>query len=93
MLLGDSLNFICVDFTVDPVELLVCGPLCCGEKMTDVCGKQDVVMFAVDVTNEGVVTCSVTCTLTLVDAILKQVKAFESTKYFRSSYNKRHVTH
>ena len=75
---GDSLNFMCVDLTLEPVELLVVGPTfccCCGEKITDVCGKDDVIIVAVDRTVVAVVTCSVIWTSIFEDAIL-DLRAF-----------------
>ena len=87
----DILDFINVDFTIDPSELRlrVSGPFGWGEKMTDVCGKQDVVIvFVVDVTNdEVVVTTSVTWTSIFEDAILNWEEAFELTNYFGASYD------
>ena len=74
---GDSLNFMCVDLTLEPVELLVEVPTfcCCGEKITDVCGKDDAIIVAVDRTVVAVVTCSVIWTSIFEDAIL-DLRAF-----------------
>ena len=60
VLSGETFNFMCVDLTRAPDELLVLGPpFCCGENITDVCGKVDVTMVAVDSTVDAVVICSV----------------------------------
>ena len=85
-LLGEMRTFICVDLTCAPEELLVLGPF--WEKITEVWGKVEVTMVAVDRTVEAVVTCSVIWTSTLEDAIIDW-DTFVQT----STLKWRHVTH